>query len=91
VIRGLSYLTFTQGKGLKGPYYCSESLRSVFVPGDRYFLFNVPYCGNYNGQLLIDTLTGKYESLPADSVVYLTLNTNTYPSFKIAGEGIASK
>jgi hypothetical protein len=91
VIRGQSYLDLTQGEGLKGPYYCSESIRSVFLPGDRYFVFNVPYCGNYNGQLLIDTVTGKYERLPADSVVYLTLNTETYPSFKIGGGGIVIK
>jgi hypothetical protein len=91
VIRGQPYLTLMQGNGLKGAYYCSESLRSVFLPGDRYFLFNVPYCGNYNGQLLIDTANGMYERLPAGSVVYLTLNTKTYPSFKIAGTGIVIK
>lgn len=91
LIRGKAYLELTQGEGLKGPYYCSESIRSVFLPGDRYFLFNVPYCGNYNGQLLIDTLTGKYERLPDDSVVYLTLNTETYPNFKIGGGGIVMK
>ena len=41
---------------LKGHYYCNEMLRSVFLPGDRYFLFNLPYCGNYNGKLLIDAV-----------------------------------
>lgn len=92
VIRGKTYLALSQGKGLKGEYYCSESLRSVFLPSnDRYFLFNVPYCGNYNGQLLIDTVTGNYKRLPADSVVYLTLNTVTYPNYRIAGEGIVAK
>jgi hypothetical protein len=46
---------------LKGHYYCNEMLRSVFLPGDRYFLFNLPYCGSYNGKLLIDAVTGKYQ------------------------------
>jgi hypothetical protein len=88
VIRNKSYLALTQGKGFKGPYYCSEMLRSVFLPGDRYFLFNVPYCGNYKGQLLVDTVTGRYQRLPADSIVYLTLNTDTYPHYRVTGGGI---
>jgi hypothetical protein len=88
MIRDKSYLAVTEGMGFKGPYYCTEALRSVFLPGDRYFLFNAPYCGNYKGQLLIDTLTGKYMRLPADSVVYLTLNTDTYPGYRVTGEGV---
>jgi hypothetical protein len=88
MIRDMSSLALTQGKDFKGPYHCSEMLRSVFLPGDRYFVFNVPYCGNYKGQLLIDTLTGKYMRLPADSVVYLTLNTDTYLRFRVTGGGI---
>jgi hypothetical protein len=90
-IMNKSYLTLTEGEGLKGPHYCSETLRSVFLPGDRYFLFNVPYCGNYNGQLLIDTLTGNYKQLPPDTRVYLTLNTDTNPHFRITGSGILAK
>jgi hypothetical protein len=88
VIREKSYLTVTQGEGFKGAYYCAETLRSLFLPGDRYFLLNVPHCGNYKGQLLIDTLTGKYQRLPAESVVYLTLNTDTYPHYHVEGGGI---
>jgi hypothetical protein len=88
VIRDKTYLSITQGKGFKGSYYCSEMLRSVFLPGDRYFLFNVPYCGNYKGQLLIDTLTGKYQRLPAESIVYLRFNTNTFPRYRVTGGGI---
>ncbi|MGA7381251.1 MAG: hypothetical protein WBX03_10395 [Terriglobales bacterium] len=88
VIGGRSYLALTQGKGFKGPHYCSDMVRSVFLPGNRYYLFNVPYCGNYSGQLLIDTVTGMYQRLPADSVVYITLNTGTLPSYRITGGGI---
>jgi hypothetical protein len=91
LIRSKSYLAVSQGKGFKGPFYCSEMLRSVFLPGDRYFVFNVPYCGNYKGQLLIDTLTGQYQRLPSDSVVYLTLNTDTYFHYRITGGGIVVK
>src|SRR6185312_269092 len=64
IIRHKPYLSLTKGKGMKGQYYCSDMLRSGFLPGDRYFLFNAPYCGNYNGQILIDTNSGQYERLP---------------------------
>ena len=90
-IRDKSYLALTQGNGLKGAYWCDEMLRSVFLPGDRYFLMNVPYCGNYPGQLLIDTVTGEYQRLPKDSRVYLTLNTDTIPHYRITGGGIKAK
>lgn len=85
------YLTLSQGEGFKGPYYCSETLRSVFLPGDRYFLLNVPYCGNYKGQLLFDTLTGNYQRLPSDVRVYLTLNTVSNPQFRITEAGMIAK
>lgn len=89
LIRGHSYLALTQGTGWLGKrYYCSELLGSVFLPGDRYFLLNLPNCGNYQGQILIDTFTGKYEPLPANSVVYLTLNTDTYRRHRIDSSGI---
>src|SRR5579862_3393154 len=92
VIQGRTYLTLTRGTDWQGNVrYCSELLRSVFLPGDRYFLFNLPSCRNYQGQLLIDTSTGKYERVPADSAVYLTLNTDTYPSYRIDSSGIAIK
>ena len=91
VIRNKPYLTLTQGEGLKGPYYCSEMLRSVFLPGNRYFLFNASYCGNYNGQLLIDTENGRYERLPSDTRVYLSLNTDSDPHYRITGGGILAK
>jgi hypothetical protein len=82
------YLALTQGRGFKGSYFCSETLRSVFLPGDRYFVFNLPYCGNYDGQLLIDTFTGEYQRLPKDSRVYLMFNTDTYPQYRITSGGI---
>jgi len=37
---------------------------------------------------LVLTATGKYQTLPANSVVYLTLNTDTYPNYRITGGGI---
>lgn len=61
---------------------------SLFLPGNRYFLFDVPYCGNYGGQLLVDTVTGKYQKLPKDTRVYLTLDTNTFHQFRITGGGM---
>jgi hypothetical protein len=87
-IGGKSYLALTEGNGFKGHYYCSELLRSVFLPGDRYFLFNALYCGNYDGQLLIDSVTGKYQKLPKRSAVYLIVNTDTYSHYRVTGGGI---
>lgn len=87
-IGGKSYLTLTEGNGFKGHYYCSELLRSVFLPGDRYFLFNV-YCRNYDRQLLIDSATGRYQKLPQNTVVYLTVNTDIYRHYRVTGGGIA--
>jgi hypothetical protein len=76
IIRHKPYLALTKGRGLKGEYYyCSDMLRSVFLPGDRYFLFNTRYCGNYNGQILIDTHSGQYERLPPETAIYRTLDT----------------
>lgn len=85
------YLTLTRGEGMKGAHYCSDTLRSVFLPGDRYFLFNVPYCGNYKGQLLIDTLTGSYQRLPPDTRVYLRFSTDSNPHYRVTGGGIVAK
>jgi hypothetical protein len=90
-IANRTYLSFTQGEGLKGPFYCSDMLRSVFLPGDRFFLFNTPYCGNFNGQLLIDTVRGDYERLPRDTRVYISLNTDTDPHYRITGAGMLAK
>lgn len=87
VIRNRSYLTFSQGNGMKGPYYCAHRYNSAFLPGDRYFLLNVG-CGNYDGQLLIDSETGKYAQLPKDSRVYLTLTTDDIPHYRISSGGI---
>ena len=83
-----AYLTFKIGTGIEGASYCSETLNSVFLPGDRYFLINAENCGNYNGLLLIDTVTGKYQSLPPQTRVYITLNTDSNPRYVITGAGI---
>jgi len=89
-IRGKTYLELTRGEGLKGSDYCGDPLRSVFLPGDRYLLFNLSYCGNYDGQILIDANTGEYKRLPKDSRVYLVFNTNNWPYYNINGGGITA-
>ena len=63
VLGDRSYLAFTEGQSIKGPFYCSNLHNSLFLPGGGYFLLNVA-CSNYEGQLLIDSETGKYEQLP---------------------------
>lgn len=88
IINNKHFLSLTQGEGIKGPYYCSDMSRSMFLPGDRYFLFNVRHCGNYDGPLLIDTHSGEYMRMPAETVVYRTLNTVSHPQYRITGAGI---
>ncbi|WP_263350879.1 hypothetical protein [Acidicapsa acidisoli] len=82
------YLTLTRGEGFKGSYYCDDPSKSLSLPGDRYFLLSVS-CKNYDGQLLIDTQTANYQTLPKDTRIYLTLNTDTYPHYHISGGGIS--
>jgi hypothetical protein len=91
VISDKPYLTLTRGKNWKSNYYCSELYRSVFLPGDRYFVFNTSRCGNFSGLLLIDTHTGQYERLPDDTRVYLNLNTESDSHYRITGGGIRAK
>ena len=59
----------------------------MFLPGDRYLLFNVN-AGNYDGQLLIDSNSGEYKTLPKDTRVYPVMNTDTYENFEVMGGGI---
>lgn len=82
-----SYLAFTQGEGIKGPFYCPALYKSLFLPGGGYFLLNVG-CGNYEGQLLIDTQTGGYERLPKDTRVYLALTIDDVSHYRISCGGI---
>lgn len=88
IIDNRTLLIFSVGESFDGPYYCSDLVRSQFLPGGRYFLFNV-HCNNYNGQLLIDTISGKYAPLPDNTRIYITFNTDTYPHYNISGGGIS--
>jgi hypothetical protein len=88
IVAGKEYLTVTQGEGWDGFYYCTNLLRSVFLPGDKYFLFNTPYCGNYDGQLLFEVSSGRYQKLPKNTVVFTTLNTDTCPLYHITSGAI---
>jgi len=45
-------------------------------------------CGNYEGELLIDNQTGKYEQLPKDTRVYLALTTDDVSHYRISCGGI---
>jgi len=80
-------LKISQGEGFKGPYYCSGTNGTVFLPGDRFFMMTF-YCGNYDGQLLFDAVSGNYMRLPKDTRIYRTANTDSYPKYRITGSGI---
>jgi hypothetical protein len=88
LINDREYLSVTQGKGWDGYYYCPDLLRSAFLPGDKYFLLNAPFCGNYKGQLLFELKSARYQKLPANTVVFRTLNTVTYTRYRITSGGI---
>ena len=79
-----TFLSFSEGKGFKGTFYCADFQRGVYLPGGRYLVFPVS-CENYDGNLLIDALTGNHETLPKDVHVYLTFNTDTYPHYHLGG------
>jgi hypothetical protein len=87
-VGGREILQVTQGKGWDGYYHCEKLQWSRFLPGDRFLLLSVPYCGNYNGQLLIDAETGQYRTLPKDTRIYAIFNTETHPQYRIGSDGI---
>jgi hypothetical protein len=91
VIDDRKYLSVTQGKGWDGYYFCADLLRSVFLPGHQFFLLNTPYCGNYNGQLLFELSSGRYRTLPPDTVVFSTLNTMNFTKYHLTAGGIEIK
>lgn len=89
VINDKKYLSVTYGYDrFSGYYYCMDLMRSVFLPGDRFFLLNVPFCGNYKGQLLFDLKSGQYQELPRNTEVFSTLNTMTFKRYRITAGGI---
>jgi hypothetical protein len=85
-INARPYLRFMMGSGLE-VYFCGDLRNSAFLPGDRYLLFNANGCGNYDGMLLIDSVTGQYQRLPAKTRAYITLNTISYPRYEISRLG----
>lgn len=86
------YLSVTPGYyWFSGYDFCTRLLRSVFLPGERFFLLNVPFCGNYNGQLLFDLQSGQYQELPRNTVVFSTLNTMTFKRYRVTASGIQLK
>ena len=91
LIHDRASVSMTQGKGWDGYYHCADLLRSVFLPGNHFFLLNTPYCGNHNGQLLIDVESGRYQTLPANTRVFSTLNTTTFEHYRVTASGIEIK
>ncbi|MGD0732296.1 MAG: hypothetical protein ABR956_13630 [Terracidiphilus sp.] len=87
-IRGREILQVSQGKGSDGYFHCDRKQWSEFLPGDRFLLLSVLYCGNYNGQLLVDAETGQYRTLPKDTRIYPLFNTETHPYYRIGSDGI---
>ncbi len=87
LISDKKFLTVKVGQGIKGAYFCVDTSRGVFLPGGQFYLLNAS-CGNVDGQLLLNIVTGDYMSMPKDLRVYVTENTQTFPDFIVAGSGI---
>ena len=81
-VNGKKMFTIRAGHGLKGFYYGFDSLRSVLLPGKRYFLLNV-HTDTFNGQLLLDVKTGQYKPLPQQTQVYTNTNTWNFSRWSI--------
>lgn len=70
------------GHNIKGHYVDGIAQTGCKVlPGGRYALLNVAH-DNFRGQLLVDGETGKYRELPANTKVFLNLNSLNYDHFK---------
>jgi len=86
-IDGKPFLSFTEGNGFKGHFYCSDIQKSLFLPGSRYLTLDA-YCKNFEGALLLDTQSGAYKALPKNTRVLLTSNTITHPTFRVSCGGM---
>ena len=68
---------------MKGRYLDGLGNRNNGVlPGGRYALLDV-YHDNFEGQLLIDGVTGNYRELPSKTKVYTNINSLNYSYFEL--------
>jgi len=81
-IRDRKVLSVHEVQGAKGMYIGMHSMRSTFLPGNRYFLLNL-ITGNIDGQLLVDSDSGKYRPLPKGTRIYVNINTHNFPTWTI--------
>lgn len=88
VFKGKRLLSIRHGRGIKGPLNGYNSAHSAFLPGNRFFLLNL-YTGSFSGQLLIDTDTGDYKTLPKDTRVYRNINTHNFDNWTITKRGVS--
>lgn len=74
--------TIKGGISIKGHFVHGVSTySSTVLPGGRYAVLGVSH-DNFNGQLLVDGLTGQYRELPRDTSVYQNLNSFDYENIK---------
>jgi len=94
-INGKEALTAKKGVGFKGPYFGigiggSQGIRNAFTPDYKYFLLNVT-SSQFSGQLLFDTESLKYKTLPLNTRIYQNVNTFTSGNWLINEFGIQIK
>lgn len=71
-------LSVKGGTNLKGTYSAGFDQRcSKVLPGGRYALINIKQ-SNFQGELLVDGITGKYRKLPRGTCIYRNLNSFDY-------------
>lgn len=88
VISDKKFITAKAGKRVKGSYFCVDSEHGSFLPGEQYYLINYASCGNFDGELLLNTTTGDYMAMPKGVRAYVTENTKTFPDFYVSSSGI---
>jgi len=81
-------LTVKWGHNFKGGFNGIETLRSVFLPGERYLPLKIT-SKQFSGFLLIDTATGWYKEIPSETFIYRNFNTlNRNIKYEIHDSGI---
>jgi len=95
LINGKGALVAKKGAGLKGAYFGigiggSQGIRNAFTPDYKYFLLNVT-SSQFSGQLLFDTESLKYKTLPQKTRIYQNVNTFTSENWLINQFGIQIK
>jgi hypothetical protein len=72
---------------LKGVYYNINLNDSYFLPGSRFFIFDID-SKDYKGKIALDIDKLIYTEVPENLFIYFNINSNDTAELEISGEGI---